>query len=225
MLLLWLLLPFIHFPVHCMIYRLLGYFWKLREKRYLTATTTLLRCITKHVIRFCYMYIWFCSSIWFLFQLKKQRQWQIQKMENNIQRNGSGEADMDLMAKGPPPVPITKSTPSANNLGSNNVKKDKRMNSSRFNISKNRELTPLPRLTGKWTTKTLRHFNLYTKSDGFDIWQWHTLNMNFQISHDDLDFRYMQFWFLLQRCHRLNVKSFLHKNCDNVVFCSISRNR
>ena len=64
-------------------------------------------------------------------------------MENNIQRNGESE-----LPKGPPPVPITKSTPSANNLG-NSVKKDKRMNSSRFNISKNRELTPLPRLTGK----------------------------------------------------------------------------
>lgn len=63
-------------------------------------------------------------------------------MENNIQRNGEPETP-----KGPPPVPITKSTPSANNLGSNSVKKDKRMNSSRFNISKNRELTPLPRLT------------------------------------------------------------------------------
>ncbi|XP_031625807.1 serine/threonine-protein phosphatase 2A 56 kDa regulatory subunit delta isoform isoform X2 [Contarinia nasturtii] len=64
-------------------------------------------------------------------------------MENNIQRNGEPEP------KGPPPVPITKTnaTPTSNNLGSNNtVKKDKRMNSSRFNISKNRELIPLPRL-------------------------------------------------------------------------------
>lgn len=64
-------------------------------------------------------------------------------MENNIQRNGEPE-----LPKGPPQVPITKSTPSANNLGSNSVKKDRR-SSSRFNISKNRELTPLPRLTGK----------------------------------------------------------------------------
>lgn len=66
-------------------------------------------------------------------------------MENNIQRNGEPEP-----SKGPPPVPITKSNPSANNLGSNITKKDKRMNSSRFNISKNRELTPLPRLAGEW---------------------------------------------------------------------------
>lgn len=78
-----------------------------------------------------------------LFHLKNSAS-DIQKMENNIQRNG--EADP---SKGPPPVPITKSAPSANNLGSNNVKKDKRMNSSRFNISKNRELTTLPRLTGE----------------------------------------------------------------------------
>ncbi|XP_055294805.1 serine/threonine-protein phosphatase 2A 56 kDa regulatory subunit delta isoform isoform X2 [Sitodiplosis mosellana] len=62
-------------------------------------------------------------------------------MENNIQRNGEAEP-----AKGPPPVPIAKANPTPNNLGSNTVKKDKRMNSSRFNISKNRELTPLPRL-------------------------------------------------------------------------------
>lgn len=62
-------------------------------------------------------------------------------MENNIQRNGEPEP------KGPPLAPIAKTTP-ANNLGSNTAKKDKRMNSSRFNISKNRELTPLPRLAG-----------------------------------------------------------------------------
>lgn len=66
-------------------------------------------------------------------------------MENNIQRNGDAE-----LAKGPPPVPIAKGNPTPNNLGSNTVKKDKRMNSSRFNISKNRELTPLSRLAGKW---------------------------------------------------------------------------
>lgn len=65
-------------------------------------------------------------------------------MENNIQRNG----EMDSL-KGPPPVPIAKATPLQNNLGANPTKKDKRINSSRFNISKNRELTPLPRLTGK----------------------------------------------------------------------------
>lgn len=70
-------------------------------------------------------------------------------MENNIQRNGEPETP-----KGPPQVPITKSTPSANNLGSNSVKKDKRMSSSRFNISKNRELAPLPRLTGKCVKHT-----------------------------------------------------------------------
>lgn len=63
-------------------------------------------------------------------------------MENNIQRNG------ELDPKGPPPTQISKTTPLANNLGSNTAKKDKRMNSSRFNISKNRELTPLPRLAG-----------------------------------------------------------------------------
>lgn len=71
-------------------------------------------------------------------------------MENNIQRNG--EVDP---AKGPPPVPIAKGNPTPNNLGSNTVKKDKRMNSSRFNISKNRELTPLARLAGKWALHCL----------------------------------------------------------------------
>lgn len=81
-------------------------------------------------------------------------------MENNIQRNGEPEP-----VKGPPPVPITKTTPIPNNLGSNTVKKDKRMNSSRFNISKNRELTPLPRLAGK--SKYIIHFTSY----GFDIKQ------------------------------------------------------
>lgn len=65
-------------------------------------------------------------------------------MENNIQRNGEPEPP-----KGPPPASIAKTAPSANNLGSNTAKKDKRMNSSRFNISKNRELTPLLRLTGE----------------------------------------------------------------------------
>lgn len=66
-------------------------------------------------------------------------------MENNIQRNGEPEPT------GPLPASITnKTTPTTNNLGSNNTaKKDKRMNSSRFNISKNRELTPLLRLTGR----------------------------------------------------------------------------
>lgn len=64
-------------------------------------------------------------------------------MENNIQRNGETEP-----AKNPPPVPINK-TNSQPNIVANSVKKDKRINSSRFNISKNRELTPLPRLTGK----------------------------------------------------------------------------
>lgn len=64
-------------------------------------------------------------------------------MENNIQRNGEMEP-----LKAPPPVPISKTTPSQNNLGANQSKKDKRINSSRFNISKNRELASLPRLTG-----------------------------------------------------------------------------
>lgn len=66
-------------------------------------------------------------------------------MENNIQRNGEVEP-----LKAPPPVPISKTTPSQNNLGANQPKKDKRISSSRFNISKNRELAPLPRLTGKF---------------------------------------------------------------------------
>lgn len=78
-------------------------------------------------------------------------------MENNIQRNGEPE-----LPKGPPQVPITKSTPTANNLGSNSVKKDKRMSSSRFNISKNRELTPLPRLTGKCIVRLLLRLQLST---------------------------------------------------------------
>lgn len=86
-------------------------------------------------------------------------------MENNIQRNGEPEP-----AKGPPPVPITKSTPSANNLGSNSVKKDKRMNSSRFNISKNRELTPLPRLAGKCVLNEYERTNLFIYRNGFDIY-------------------------------------------------------
>lgn len=68
-------------------------------------------------------------------------------MENIIQRNGEMEPN-----GGPPPVPITKINQTPNNLGSNTMKKDKRMNSSRFNISKNRELTPLPRLAGKYST-------------------------------------------------------------------------
>lgn len=79
-------------------------------------------------------------------------------MENNIQRNGEPEPP-----KGPPPAQLTKSNPSANNLGSSTVKKDKRMNSSRFNISKNRELAPLLRLTGKLDV------NYVTQSYGFDI--------------------------------------------------------
>lgn len=53
--------------------------------------------------------------------------------------------------KAPPPVPIAKTQSQQNNLGGQNqIKKDKRANSSRFNISKNRELITLPRLTGKW---------------------------------------------------------------------------
>lgn len=84
-------------------------------------------------------------------------------MENNIQRNGEPET-----AKGPPPVPIAKTNPTSNNLGSNTVKKDKRMNSSRFNISKNRELTPLSRLAGKCTVVQIASFNV-PKSYDFDI--------------------------------------------------------
>lgn len=67
-------------------------------------------------------------------------------MENNIQRNGEAETP-----RGPPPVPIAKTAPSViNNMNATPaVKKDKRVYSSRFNISKDRELQPLPRLTGK----------------------------------------------------------------------------
>ena len=85
-------------------------------------------------------------------------------MENNIQRNGELEP-----AKGPPPVPIAKGNPTPNNLGSNTAKKDKRMNSSRFNISKNRELAPLSRLAGKWTLHCLS-FVIPAGSYGFDTW-------------------------------------------------------
>lgn len=62
-------------------------------------------------------------------------------MDNNIQRNGD-EAPKDRQA--PPPVPIAKNATPVNAA----LKKEKRLNSSRFNISKNRELTPLLRLNG-----------------------------------------------------------------------------
>lgn len=63
-------------------------------------------------------------------------------MDNNIQRNGD-DAPKDRQA--PPPVPISKNTTP---ITGSAIKKDKRLNSSRFNISKNRELTPLLRLNG-----------------------------------------------------------------------------
>lgn len=99
-------------------------------------------------------------------------------MENNIQRNGEPEP-----AKGPPPVPITKSTPSANNLGSNSVKKDKRMNSSRFNISKNRELTPLPRLAGKCVLNEYRQTIWKNQFIYISKWFWHIYLMFVSTGH------------------------------------------
>lgn len=69
-------------------------------------------------------------------------------MENNIQRNGNGDEASTKDRQPPPPTPITKNI----QLSGQAVKKDKRVSSSRFNVSKNRELSPLPRLTGKRTT-------------------------------------------------------------------------
>lgn len=67
-------------------------------------------------------------------------------MENNIQRNGD-ETPKDRQA--PPPVPIAKGVSLTAYERTPQIKKEKRLNNSRFNISKNRELAPLPRLTGK----------------------------------------------------------------------------
>lgn len=89
-------------------------------------------------------------------------------MDNNIQRNGNGDEVIETIEiypkihnlillviifqatndrQPPPPTPIGKNS----QLSSGQIlKKDKRVSSSRFNISKNRELTPLPRLTGQY---------------------------------------------------------------------------
>lgn len=88
-------------------------------------------------------------------------------MDNIIQRNGNGDEVRSKNEKlssqnlfntlcmltfqatndrqPPPPTPIAKNT----QLSGQNMKKEKRGSSSRFNVSKNRELTPLPRLTGE----------------------------------------------------------------------------
>lgn len=76
-------------------------------------------------------------------------------MDNNIQRNGD-EAPKDRQA--PPPVPIAKN---ATPLTATGAKKEKRLNSSRFNISKNRELTPLLRLNGKQNDNVFTNFQYW----------------------------------------------------------------
>lgn len=87
-------------------------------------------------------------------------------MENSIQRNG----ETDPTAKNPPPVSIGKTNNTNANIVANSGKKDKRINSSRFNISKNRELTPLLRLTGMCYALYL-YISHFARS--FKYFQWH----------------------------------------------------
>lgn len=77
-------------------------------------------------------------------------------MENNIQRNGD---DVPKDRPAAPPVPIIKTNGNGTNQpqNSNTARKEKRMNSSRYNVSKNRELSPLPRLTGMFEKKKKRN--------------------------------------------------------------------
>jgi serine/threonine-protein phosphatase 2A regulatory subunit B' len=70
--------------------------------------------------------------------LSSHPQNEIMSSGNNFNPSGS-----TLLASHPPQTPLTKVQPMA---GVPNIRKDNRRNSSRFNISKNRELTKLPLL-------------------------------------------------------------------------------
>lgn len=59
-----------------------------------------------------------------------------------------------MVAGAPPPTPLNKSKLAFGTVQGPLIKKDKRHSSSRFNITKNRELEMLPLLKGKNSIKS-----------------------------------------------------------------------
>lgn len=145
-------------------------------------------------------------------------------MENNIQRNGGDETPKDRPVPPVPTViaPTTTSTPTPipsmtiNKNGNGQIqnaatsRKEKRLNSMRFIVSKNRELTPLPRMNGKKIT--LHRIHISPRKIHFSMSMCHILMLYFLFSFNRP---------FLQKFHRPNVKIYSFKNSDSVVFYSI----
>ncbi|KAJ3648246.1 hypothetical protein Zmor_020064 [Zophobas morio] len=70
------------------------------------------------------------------------------KGQNAFNENNHAEAKNNSVANAPPPTPLNKTKLTTGTVQGPMIKKDKRHSSSRFNITKNRELEMLPSLKG-----------------------------------------------------------------------------